>query len=359
MDRTMSLPETTIQRNKEEAEAAITFERLCGMVRTIFCCCMDHSYQNDEDLDEHNPYESRGTRISPKMKRRMGEHASFRDKDLDKCNPWELQGTRISPEMKQKMVEHFGYGSLPRLTNTKATDRTAQAILDLDTDVRRRGRANVDWSNLALEDTSIGDVGIEALARAFVQTTTQNPELRLVRVKALDDETAVELANALNANPSWVELRICDWGSSELKALAGALSHNHVWQSLVLGTNLQDEAIRTLAEALQQNSHWKTFSFWRVLVSSMNGVKALCGALSENKTWKSFQLEGSLLDKPALIDDCELEALSYALRCNQCWETFRYRCPSHFDFDGGLGSVAHSLHGECLIWIWTRQNMSR
>ena len=190
MDRTMSLPETTIQRNKEEAEAAITFERLCGMVRTIFCCCMDHSYQNDEDLDEHNPYESRGTRISPKMKRRMGEHVSFsfRDKDLDKCNPWELQGTRISPEMKQKMVEHFGeLPFLPRLTNTKATDRTAQAILDLDRDVRDRGRADVDWFYLHLEDTNIGDVGIEALARALVKTTTPNPYLWLPGVKALDE----------------------------------------------------------------------------------------------------------------------------------------------------------------------------
>ena len=192
------------------------------------------------------------------------------------------------------------------------------AILDLNKNVRGRGRADVDWFYLDLTDTNIGDVGIEALVRAFVQTTTPNPEIALGEVKALDDKTAVRLASALNANPSWVELRICDWGSSELKALAGALSHNHVWQSLVLGTNLQDEAIRTLAEALQQNSHWKIFSFWCVLVSSMNGVKALCGALSENKTWKSFQLEGSLLDKPALIDDCELEALSYALRCNQC-----------------------------------------
>ena len=83
--------------------------------------------------------------------------------------------------------------------------------------------------------------------------------------------------------------------------------------------------------------------------SSVNGVKALGEALSVNKTWKSFQLRGSawFFDKPALFDDCELVELSCALCCNQCWESFHYRCPSNFY--GGLGSVAHSLHGNT-VW---------
>ena len=218
--------------------------------------------------------------------------------EMNECNPWELQGTRISPEMKQKMVDHFGERKLPVLTNTKATDRSAQVILDLDRDVRNVRRANLAWFYLKLDGTNIGDVGIEALARAFVQkvlarafvqTTQPNPELALSYIKALDDKTAVGLANAINTNPSWVTLWIekCNFGSRGVKAMVGALSNNHAWQTFELvETNLEDEEVEVLARALQQNTQWTNFKLDLVQFSSVNGVKALCEALSENKTWK-------------------------------------------------------------------------
>ena len=81
----------------------------------------------------------------------------------------------------------------------------------------------------------------------------------------------------------------------------------------------------------------------------MIGIKALCEALSVNdKTWKSFQLEGPLLfDEPALIDDCELEALSHALRRNPYWQVFRYRFSQ--ENYGELISVAKSLQDNT-VW---------
>ena len=272
--------------------------------------------------------------------------------EMNECDPYQLRRTRISPKMKQRMVEHFGKEPfLPRLTNTKATDRTAQAILDFDRDVRGRGRANVDWSKLSLRHSDIGDVGIEALARVFVKTTTnRDPELRLYFVKALDDEMAVRFANAMDQNPSWEKLSIqhCNFGSRGWKALVGALGNNHVWQELELvSTNLEDEGVEALAKALQQNTQWTNFELWDIQFSSVNGVKALVEALSVNKTWKSFQLEVRFGTRVPRIRDCEMEALSHALRCNQCWETFSYTFPS--DFDGGLGSVTRTLHGNS-VW---------
>ena len=88
---------------------------------------------------------------------------------------------------------------------------------------------------------------------------------------------------------------------------------------------------------------------WHVRFSSLIGVQALCQALSVNiKTWKSFQLEGPLLfDEPALIDDCELEALSHALIRNPYWQVFRYRFSQ--ENHGELISVAKSLQDNT-VW---------
>ena len=270
--------------------------------------------------------------------------------EMDECDPWQLDGTRISPNMKRRMMERFGEWGLPALTNTQVTDRGAQVILDLDKDVWYERRAFVDWFNLKIKDTNIGDVGIEALALAFVQTTTPNAVLWLDGVKALDDETAVRLATALNTNQFWETLWIedCNFGSRGLKALVGALRNNNVWQELKLfGTNLEDEGVEALAKALQQNTQWTNFELWYIQFSSVNGIKALVEALSVNKTWKSFQLEVRFGTRVSRIRDCELEALSCALRRNQCWETFHYICPS--DFNGGLGSVTRTLHGNS-VW---------
>ena len=64
---------------------------------------------------------------------------------------------------------------LPRLNNTKVTDRGAQALLDIDRDVRKRRGTGVDWSELKISHTNIADVGTEALARTFVKTNTRGP----------------------------------------------------------------------------------------------------------------------------------------------------------------------------------------
>ena len=248
--------------------------------------------------------------------------------------------------MKQRMVEHFRERWLPILINTKATDRTAQTILDLERDFRDKRRYGIDWSNLRILHTDIGDVGIEALARAFAKTTTPNAVLELRLVKDLIDETAVGLSNALNTNPSWKTFSIeeCNFGSTGWKALARALNNNHVWQNMILlNMELEDEGVEALAVALQQNTQWTNFKLKYVEFPSVNGVKALCEALSVNKTWKSFQLEGPPEGTRVPID----EALSHALRRNQCWETFHYLCP--FDFDGELVSVANSLEGNT-VW---------
>ena len=267
--------------------------------------------------------------------------------EMDESNPWQLDGTRISPKMKQRMMEHFGKRTLPKLINTKATDRTAQALLDLERDVRDKRCYGIDWSNLYLKDTNIGDVGIEALARAFVQTTAPNPELSLSCVKALDDKMAVRLANVLNTNPSWEKLDIydCNFGSRGLEALARALNNNHVWQNLsIVETNLEDEEVEALAKVLQQNTQWTNFQLAYVQFTSVNGVKDFGKALSVNKIWKSFRLRWPATSSRTRIDDCELEALSCTLRHNKCWETFHYSCPS-----GGLVPIANSLHGN-KVW---------
>ena len=164
--------------------------------------------------------------------------------------------------MKRRMVEHFEKNSLlPVLTNTPhVTDRGAQVLLELDRDVRdTRGRADVAWFRLVLEDTNIGDGGLEALSRAFLNTTTPHPRLTVRRVQDLDDETAVLLADALDQDPSWETVWIqedcnpyyCDFQSLGVKALISALSNNHVWQMVVLNcTNLGEKGVDALAEAL-------------------------------------------------------------------------------------------------------------
>ena len=250
--------------------------------------------------------------------------------------------------MKRQMVENLGKRSLPILTNTQVTGRGAQALLDIDRDVWDERRANVNWPSLVLSSTNIGDVGIKALARAYVKTTTPDPHLWLPGLKALDDETAVGLANALNTNPSWKNLWIqrCNFGYVTLEALTSDLSNNHVWQELVLlRTNLGDDGVEALAEALRQNTQWTTLELWDVRFSSVDGAKALCEALSVNNTWKSFQL-GCL--HWSRIDDYELEALSHALealshalRHNKYWKAFRYRFLQ--ENYGGLISVSKSL----------------
>ena len=321
MDRTMSLPETTMETTNPE-------------------------------MDEYDPFELQGTKISPEMKQQMVEHFGERklpiltntkatdrtaqaildlDDQIDwaycrrrretisfwaelnvadrkigekgiqalaraackgaerrkegtkmnECNPWELRGTRISPKMKRQMVENLGKRSLPILTNTQVTGQGAQALLDIDRDVWDERRADVNWPSLVLSSTNIGDVGIKALARAYVKTTKPDPRLWLPGLKALDDETAVGLANALNTNPSWKNLWIqqCNFGYVTLEALASALSNNHIWQELVLlRTNLGDDGVEALAEVLQQNTQWTTLELWDVRFSSVDGAKALCEA---------------------------------------------------------------------------------
>ena len=131
-----------------------------------------------------------------------------------------------------------------------------------------------------------------------------------------------------------------------LEALTSALSNNHIWQELVLlRTNLGDDGVEALAEALQQNTQWTTLELKDVRFSSADGAKALCEALSVNKTWKSFQLG---CDNWSRIDDYELEALSHALealshalRRNKYWKAFRYRFLQ--ENYGGLISVSKSL----------------
>ena len=340
MERNMSLQERTIQGHNEEEEASIALRSI--ELNDLLSIEENFWDDTDDEMDENNLE----TAIDVNN---METTLKVNNPEMDECDPDELQGTQISPKMKRRMVEHFGngLGLLPRLANTKVTDRGAQALLNIDRDVRYKRRAHVKWFNLRLDYTNIGDVGLQALTRAFLKNAYH--PLVMSHVKALDDETAVMLANALNTNPFYRELYIrqCNLGSSGLKALVGALSKNHVWQQLELGrTNLEDEGVDALAEALQQNTQWTNFRLENVQFSSVNGVKALGEALSVNKTWKSFQLAGSLFGKQVPVDDCEMEDLSCALRRNQYWKVFRYGVDRNY---GGLVSIAKSLHGNS-VW---------
>ncbi|KAL7561740.1 hypothetical protein ACA910_010951 [Epithemia clementina (nom. ined.)] len=221
----------------------------------------------------------------------------------------------MSLRMKVELYAFFGSHKnyLPYLASTPVSDRGAQKLMDIVSASNKKCK----WTNFSLGFTGVGDVGLEALANAFVATNEDEPELILSAQRDVDDDAAIMLAKALHNNPSWTlfDIESTQIGKQGLQALSLSLCENTVWKQLRLKRNvIGDVGANFLASALQQNKSWKYLDL-RGPMFDLDGVMALGNALKVNLSWSKLNLCGSLIGTRGV------KALAEAmLKNNNKWE---------------------------------------
>ncbi|KAL7560212.1 hypothetical protein ACA910_003293 [Epithemia clementina (nom. ined.)] len=254
-----------------------------------------------------------------------------------------LQNNNITLGMKNKLLHSFGgYGwkkwkLIPLLNDTLITDQGAQTIMDIASSSSTTKER--EWGKyFNVSGTSIGDSGVEALAKAFMATNAKYPSLRLSPQTSIDDAAAISLAVSLQKNSSWSELNLSDSaiGKEGLQALSLALQDNTEWERLDFSRTekIADEEAMVLASALQQNKVWKELIFSRLKIG-IQGVRALADAMIMNPSWSKMDLQYSGIGTKGTI------ALSEALCSSNKWESLDLR--ETFIGDDGATALASAL----------------